>query len=80
MAGRAEALFDNSISNHFSSEDEEIALSSGGGNDPGKGKGPASFDASFRKLREDLQRELFHPAHKFMRSFYLKKVLPLFFC
>ncbi len=40
-----------------------------------KGKGGGSFSASFRKLREDLQRKPDHPVHKLLRTFYEEEML-----
>lgn len=40
----------------------------------GKEAYPATFDASFKKLREELQRKPDHPVHKLLRAFHTEEM------
>ncbi len=50
------------------------AVPGGSGAEEGKSGMPHSFDAPFRKLREELQRKPDHPVHSLLRAFHTEEM------
>lgn len=63
------------ISDYVKSIDD-VFVPDPGGNNSGKVKGTelSSFDATFRQLREELQRKPDHPIHKLLKAFYTEEM------
>jgi len=63
------------IKEYINSLENLIATAPGGSNtEVGKGAVVTSYDASFRKLREELQRKPDHPVHSLLRAFHTEEM------
>jgi hypothetical protein len=63
------------ISAYVNSLEYLVAAVSGGSSaEEGKGAGVTTYDASFRKLREELQRKPDHPVHRLLRAFHREEM------
>jgi hypothetical protein len=63
------------ISEYVNYIEHLVAVVPGGSSaEEGKGVVVASYDASFKKLREELQRKPDHPVHKLLRAFHTEEM------